>query len=398
MTRTTSPSQPPPEPPCRPPTMDPERARYCGLPQKRAQLPVPPLLHLLRLGHLPPNRNSTRVRRSNRPCNTCRKLSSAATQTPTDSSLTFYPSITISRIRLTRCRTFLALRKHSNLSSQEEVSKQIARLFKDDPDLRADFRIFMPERNRQVLEDVPSSSRSDKAKHRKAEPVNATSILPQKRKRKAVEKEIVEIIPKAAPKVRSLLPHFMSRLTVRKAKKVKHTPAQDLTPSSYKSRASPPPNRRHPGSRAPAATTVLAAAPEDSHAHVFFDRVKRYLDDSRETYNEFLKLVNLFTQDFIDTARLIKESRNFLGDSELLNMLREIVGWDERKEKEYWMEEQAAGNSWVRPTIIGWNASGRTIKAESDAQFGSYRKIPASVRTLVSFRYKCPYTRCRTPT
>ncbi|KAJ6513448.1 hypothetical protein C8R45DRAFT_963699, partial [Mycena sanguinolenta] len=244
-------------------------------------------------------------------------------------------------------------------TDEEEVSKQIARLFKDEPDLRADFHIFMPDKNHLVYDDVPSSSRADKGKQRKAEPVNT---LPQKRKRKAVDKEIVEIIPKAAPKT----------------KKAKHTPAQDLTPSSYKFRASPPPVRRHPGSRAPPATTVLAAVPEDSNAHVFFDRVKRYLDDNRETYNEFLKLVNLFTQDFIDTARLIKESRNFLGDGELLGMLRDIVGWDERKEKEYWMEEQAAGNSWVRPTIIGRNASVRTIKADQDVQFGSYRKIPAS--------------------
>ncbi|KAJ7274574.1 hypothetical protein B0H12DRAFT_1089258, partial [Mycena haematopus] len=242
---------------------------------------------------------------------------------------------------------------------EDEVSKQIARLFKDDPDLRADFRIFMPEKNRPVFDYVPSSSRADKGKQKKAEPVNA---LPQKRKRKAVEKEIIDLIPKVLPKT----------------KKAKHTPAQDLTPSSYKFRASPPHIRRQPGSRAPAAATILAAAPEDSNAHVFFDRVKRYLDDNRETYNEFLKLVNLFTQDFIDTARLIKESRNFLGDGELLSMLREIVGWDERKEKEYWMEEQAAGNSWVRPTIIGRNAGGRTTKAELDIQYGSYRKIPAS--------------------
>ncbi|KAJ7726062.1 hypothetical protein DFH07DRAFT_246063 [Mycena maculata] len=242
---------------------------------------------------------------------------------------------------------------------EEEVSKQIARLFKDAPDLRSDFRIFMPEKSRQLLDDVPpSSSRSEKAKPRKAEPVQ--SVLPQKRKRKPVEKEIVEIIPKAVPK----------------AKKIKTTPAQDLTPSSYKSRASSPPARRHTAARAPAAATTV---PEDSHAHVFFDRVKRALDDNRETYNEFLKLVNLFTQDFIDTARLVRESRNFLGDGELLSMLREIVGWDERREKEYWTEEQASGDSWVRPTIIRRNnIGGRPTKAELDVQFGSYRKLPAS--------------------
>ncbi|KAJ6494619.1 histone deacetylase complex, SIN3 component [Mycena vitilis] len=246
---------------------------------------------------------------------------------------------------------------------EDEVSKQIARLFRDAPDLRSDFRIFMPERNRQLLDDLPASSRSDKGKQRKADPVNATSsVLPQKRKRKAIEKEVVELIPKVLPS---------------KTKKPRHNPAQDLTPSSYKSRASSPPLRRHPASRLPA-VPVLAAAPEDSHAHVFFDRVKRALDDNRETYNEFLKLVNLFTQDFIDTARLVRESRNFLGDGELMIMLRDIVEWDERKEKEYWIEEQASGNSWVRPTIINRDAGARATKAELDIQFGSYRKIPAS--------------------
>ncbi|KAJ7104329.1 histone deacetylase complex, SIN3 component [Mycena belliarum] len=244
---------------------------------------------------------------------------------------------------------------------EEEVSKQIARLFKDAPDLRSDFRIFMPEKSRQLLDDVPSSSRSDKAKQRKAEPAASSSILPQKRKRKPVEKEIVETLPRALPS---------------KTKKVKHTPAQDLTPSSYKARASPPPARRRPASRAPAAAVI--PAPEDTHTYVFFDRVKRALDDNRETYNEFLKLVNLFTQDFIDTARLVRESRNFLGDGELMSMLREIVGWDERREKEYWTEEPAATSSWVRPTIVGRNFGPRPTKPELDVQFGSYRRIPAA--------------------
>ncbi|KAJ7219971.1 histone deacetylase complex, SIN3 component [Mycena pura] len=241
---------------------------------------------------------------------------------------------------------------------EEEVSKQIARLFKDAPDLRSDFRIFMPEKSRQLLDDIPSSSRSDKGKQRKPEPV---SILPQKRKRKAVDKEIVEMVPKVLSS---------------KTKKVKH--AQDSAPSSYKGGISPPHTHRHSTSRALPQVPVLVAAPEDSLTHVFFDRVKRALDDNRETYNEFLKLVNLFTQDFIDTARLVRESRNILGDGELMNMLKDIVGWDERKEKEYWIEEQANGHSWVRPTIIGRNLGGRTTKAELDVQFGSYRKIPAA--------------------
>jgi paired amphipathic helix protein Sin3a len=73
------------------------------------------------------------------------------------------------------------------------VSKQIARLFKDAPDLRADFKIFMPDRSQQLMEDVPTSSRFKERDRRKLDPMSNSlansSSLPQKRKRKATEKE-----------------------------------------------------------------------------------------------------------------------------------------------------------------------------------------------------------------
>ncbi|RDB18667.1 hypothetical protein Hypma_014746 [Hypsizygus marmoreus] len=37
--------------------------------------------------------------------------------------------------------------------NEEDMSRQVARLFKDAPDLRSDFRIFMPERSQQIVED-----------------------------------------------------------------------------------------------------------------------------------------------------------------------------------------------------------------------------------------------------
>jgi paired amphipathic helix protein Sin3a len=37
----------------------------------------------------------------------------------------------------------------------------------------------------------------------------------------------------------------------------------------------------------------------------FFPRVKAALN-SRETYHEFLKLVNLFARDFVDRARIVR--------------------------------------------------------------------------------------------
>lgn len=101
----------------------------------------------------------------------------------------------------------------------------------------------------------------------------------------------------------------------------------------------------------------------------FFDRVKRALEN-RETYNEFLKLVNLFVQDIIDTARLVREARNWLGDGELMAQFREILGWDDRRERYAGSEDV-----WTRPTGV----LDRPSRNQLILRHGSYRKLPASV-------------------
>lgn len=104
----------------------------------------------------------------------------------------------------------------------------------------------------------------------------------------------------------------------------------------------------------------------------FFDRVKRALEN-RETYNEFLKLVNLFTQDIIDTARLVREARNYLGDGELMVQFREILGWDDRRDRYAGSEDV-----WTRPTGV----LDRPSRNQLSLRHGSYRKLPVTVRAF----------------
>lgn len=124
-----------------------------------------------------------------------------------------------------------------------------------------------------------------------------------------------------------------------------------------------------------------AALPSDDQAH-FFDRVKHTLEN-RETYNEFLKVVNLFTQDIIDTAFLVKQSRSFLGDGELMRQWREILGWDDRRERESRLREaqEAELSSWARG--LGSAVAGvvleRPGRKDLSVRYGSYRKLPPSV-------------------
>ena len=142
-----------------------------------------------------------------------------------------------------------------------------------------------------------------------------------------------------------------------------------------------------PPNHGPAQVIPYRPVPPPNDPIHFFDRVKRSID-SRDTYNEFLKVINLFTQGYIDTSTLVKESQHFLvGDGELMKQFKEILGWDERKERESWIFEQqlterGMQGGWSRPTVALVNVNGTVLrpgKVDLSVQYGSYRRLPAEV-------------------
>lgn len=57
-----------------------------------------------------------------------------------------------------------------------------------------------------------------------------------------------------------------------------------------------------------------------------FDRIKKFIDD-KTMYHEFLKLLNLYTQEIIDMPTLLEKAFLFIGSSdELFGLFREFVG------------------------------------------------------------------------
>ena len=92
----------------------------------------------------------------------------------------------------------------NNVPLQKEVHVQISRLFKDDPDLRSDFKVFMPEKDLSMFEELddmtfdapaPSERRSGRtgtpildktanAKRGKDKGDLPPPAIPQKRKRR----------------------------------------------------------------------------------------------------------------------------------------------------------------------------------------------------------------------
>jgi paired amphipathic helix protein Sin3a len=101
--------------------------------------------------------------------------------------------------------------------------------------------------------------------------------------------------------------------------------------------------------------------------------------------------VNLFTQDIIDTARLVKDSRSFIGDGELMRQWREILGWDERRERESWLREaqELELTAWARGpgSAVAGVVLERPGRKDLSIRYGSYRKLSPFVSGLFFLRF-----------
>jgi paired amphipathic helix protein Sin3a len=69
---------------------------------------------------------------------------------------------------------------------------------------------------------------------------------------------------------------------------------------------------------------------------------------------------------------LVKKSRNFFGDSELIRQFGDILGWTETKEREYYLAERQSPNGWTRPAVVG--IRDRPGRVDLKIQDGGYRK------------------------
>src|SRR5882762_3427807 len=102
---------------------------------------------------------------------------------------------------------------------------------------------------------------------------------------------------------------------------------------------------------------------------LFFDRAKKALE-SRETYDEFLRLLNLFSKDIVDAKYLIQKAQVFLGDGDLYSQFKDLMGWDERLHS---VEYGPPGS--IRTGPPDALSADRT----DEGQGISYRRLPASV-------------------
>ena len=102
---------------------------------------------------------------------------------------------------------------------------------------------------------------------------------------------------------------------------------------------------------------------------MFFDRAKRALE-ARDVYDDFLKLLNMYTRDIIDLKTLVVRAEKFLADDTLLAQFKRLVNWDDR-----------IGNvNYGPPGSIRTGPHDAALpRPVDDTQGPSYRRLPESV-------------------
>lgn len=102
---------------------------------------------------------------------------------------------------------------------------------------------------------------------------------------------------------------------------------------------------------------------------LFFDRAKKSLEH-REVYEEFLKLLNLFSKDIVDAQTLVERARVFLGEGDLMVEFKDLIGWDDRDK----LEKGPPGSIRTAPPELP------SALPPDCGEGPSYRKLPPSVR------------------
>ncbi|CDO73182.1 hypothetical protein BN946_scf185007.g237 [Trametes cinnabarina] len=278
-------------------------------------------------------------------------------------------------------------KEQRHMQDQSQVYAQVQMLFKDAPDLMDEFKDFLPEAAAPPTHPaglvgilpqptagpgVPGSfGQPDAAQTEKA-------TKTQSRRRKRPEKE-------AAPPAKSA-----GGRAVKRAKTNQKPDTASPKFSPYQVPHSPQPVNVHvhpampapmhpPGPHPirPASVGPGAPVPSAGDELLFFDRAKKALE-SGGTYDEFLKLLNLFSRDIIDTKTLIDRAEIFLGDGDLMAQFKDLLSWDDKVGNR---DEGPPGS--LRTSAPDYY----TARPPDDGQGPSYRRLPDSeVRLACSGR------------
>ena len=108
----------------------------------------------------------------------------------------------------------------------------------------------------------------------------------------------------------------------------------------------------------------------------FFERVKKYLE-TRETYDEFLKLLSMYSKGIIDAKQLVTHAEPFLAGGELMAQFKLLLNWDDKQDSVEYGPPGSVRTGPPEPILP---------RATDDGEGPSYRKLPESV-SILFFRH-----------
>lgn len=260
--------------------------------------------------------------------------------------------------------------KEQRQIQDSQVYVQVQTLFKDAQDLLSEFKDFLPEVSMAVstLPQQTSGPGVPTPWVDAGDKNGKKTQLPPKKRRKAPEKETTP-----APAVRTV---------PSRAKKPKHMhkgadpdspqfnpyglpESPPHHPQQLHASMLPPPQMHNLVLQGPQPVANVQSAPDEL---IFFERAKRTLE-SKDTYEEFLKLLNMYSKDIINAKTLVNMAQVYLGDGDLLSQFREVVGIDERQDS---IEHGPPGSIRTGPP-----EALSALPAE-DGEGPSYRRLPES--------------------
>ncbi|KAF3086068.1 Transcriptional regulatory protein sin3 [Orbilia oligospora] len=218
----------------------------------------------------------------------------------------------------------------------QEVYSQVTQLFNAAPDLLEDFKQFLPEsaaQARQKPDDHPREMNGMGGPGGRGPPPQGHFAPPL-------------AAPKDTGKRKRPAQPVLSNSRDSGIAPLPNNPLHDLnvgpSPGPRGAAANKRPKIMHKAAEAPVSPTLIPAPPTPllpadpvgatGEEIAFFDRVRKYIGN-KQTYNEFLKLLNLFSQDLMDKSLLIVTLETFLGSNpELFNWIKRFLGIQDKAE------------------------------------------------------------------
>ncbi|KAI0053407.1 hypothetical protein FA95DRAFT_1592176 [Auriscalpium vulgare] len=216
-----------------------------------------------------------------------------------------------------------------------DVYMQVQVLFKDADDILGEFKDFLGEINDApgpsgglvgILPHPPgpSSNAAPSSRRRKRDLPKETGTGP-KSDAVRLDSRKRQRVAKLPAKGRAQSPTFNSYAPPSPPPAPPHNPHQPISfPQSMSN------NLSHLSQSGLSMSQIAGPSSTTQDELMFFDRAKRHLE-ARDTYDDFLKVLNMYSKDIIDLKQLVTQVEIFLGDGELLVQFKNLLSWDDKK-------------------------------------------------------------------